>query len=98
MIVGKRSTDGEVNIEASGRSEEYQFWSGKGVIFMQLEQSMIESSSIWSFQVVETKMKFQSVLPRDNCVGNRLLFQSSLLFHQALEGKLFNRHPEFNYL
>ena len=57
MIVGKRSADRHLDIESSRRRIEDEFGCGEGVVLMQLEDSVVETLTVGSFEIMQTEME-----------------------------------------
>lgn len=58
---------------------------------MELEETMIDASSIAPFQVVQAEMEIQMPLASDKRIGNGLFLHGGFLLLQAMEDE-FLRH------
>jgi hypothetical protein len=73
VVVSEGGADGHVDFEAARRSVKEQLGSCEGIIFVQVEQSMVVSACVGSFEIVEAKVKFEDVFASDEGVGEGVL-------------------------
>ena len=90
MVVREGSANREINFEATRWRVEEEFGSIEWIIFVQLEQSMIESSLVRTFQIVKAKMKLKNAFTIDKSIRYRLFIDLGLLFLQSQKGKFLN--------
>jgi hypothetical protein len=48
VVIGKGSADGEVGFEAAGGSVEVELGCGEGVVFVELEETVVEAVGVGS--------------------------------------------------
>lgn len=69
MIMGERSADGEVKIEAAIGCVEDEFGCVERVVLVQLEQAEVEATCVGSIEIVEAEIKLEDLLSDDECVS-----------------------------
>lgn len=79
MVIGKRCADGEVDLESAGWSIEVELGRCKWVIFMELEETVIEASRVGPVEVVQAEVEVQMSVASNQGVGDRLLGERGLL-------------------
>ncbi len=72
MEVGKCCADGGVHLEPAGRSEEFEFGRGEGVVLWELEDTVVEASLIVSIQVVNAEVEIEGSFSSNAGVAQRV--------------------------
>ena len=74
MVVCEGCADGDVDVEAAGGSEEEEFGRREGVVLVELQQAEVKTLPVAALEAVQTEIKLQQFLPRNQGVGNGLVF------------------------
>ena len=92
VVVCEGCADGDVDVEAAGGGEEEEFGRCEGVVLVELQQAEVKTLPVAALEAVQTEIKLQQFLPRNQGVGNGLVFDWSLLLHKPLQSESFDLH------
>ena len=88
VVVREGGADGQVSLKSAGRRKEEELRRVERIIFMQLEEPVVNTPGVGSIEVMEAEMKVEMALARDQRVGYGLAVEHGLFLHQALHGQL----------
>lgn len=93
MVVGEGSTDGLADLKAAVVGQKLDLGRRKGIVFGQLEHSVIEASLELFLQIVEAEMEVVQLSRHHHHRGDGLLLNGLRLFHNPGLGYSFIHLP-----